>query len=62
MLILKPCPFCGAYGQDIKTIKESYIYELKECALAYIKCVKCGGRSGYAATEKEARAKWNKRK
>lgn len=61
MLILKPCPFCGACGQDIILTKESYLYDLQVCKVVYMRCIKCGGRAGYAASEQEARKNWNKR-
>ena len=62
MFILKPCPFCGARGTDVITMKdEMYLYELQPCKVLYIQCAKCGGRAGYAASEKEARKNWNKR-
>lgn len=62
MLMLKPCPFCGAYGTDVVTLKEEiYMFELQLRKVAYVKCIKCGGRAGYGNTEKEARQNWNTR-
>lgn len=63
MHILKPCSFCGAHGRNVIEVKkETYLYDLKPCTVIYVKCIECGGRSGYAASEQEARGNWNKRK
>ncbi|MBQ3023374.1 MAG: Lar family restriction alleviation protein [Clostridia bacterium] len=61
MFMLKRCPFCGASNQDLTTITESYLYDWQRCKVAYIQCIKCGGRAGYGTSEQEARRKWNKR-
>ena len=63
MFLQKPCPFCGAHGNNIITKKEEvYLFDDKLCKVMYIQCINCGGRGGYGGTDYEAVKNWNQRK
>lgn len=55
---LKPCPFCGSYYVRVCTIPTGYKLNPR---VWYVKCDKCGTRSGMLFTKVETIAVWNAR-
>lgn len=51
---LKPCPFCGAQGEDLILLKDDY-------AGRQIKCWQCKAYGPVARTDTDAKEKWNDR-
>lgn len=56
---LKPCPFCGAYGNDVR-LHVKYDKKIDE-EIARVKCFKCALEIGWFHGKDNALKAWNKR-
>ena len=55
----KPCPFCGSNNLGI--IAATNIYNFDNTHPCHVFCHKCGGTTGYRASDKDALETWNNR-
>lgn len=62
---LKPCPFCGATGDDWDvrfSSRDHYAFlSQRKYEEICVVCDKCGAKSDYFLTEEEAAEAWNRR-